>query len=89
MGADSIKPEVVAPGVTIRTTSNGDAFANVQGTSFSAPYVAGLFLLLKEAFPTLSGEEIKLAIYNSATDLGILGEDDFYGNGLVKINFWQ
>lgn len=82
-GSLEIKPEVVAPGVTIRTTSNGDAFANVQGTSFSAPYVAGLFLLLKEAFPTLSGEEIKLAIYNSATDLGILGEDDFYGNGLV------
>lgn len=78
-----IKPEVVAPGVTIRTTSNGDAYANVQGTSFSAPYVAGLFLLLKEAFPTLSGEEIKLGIYNSATDLGILGEDNNYGNGLV------
>ena len=38
----------------------------------AAPHVTGCFLLLKEAFPFLSGEEILLAIYYTANDLGNL-----------------
>lgn len=83
MGSLEIKPEVVAPGQNIRTTSNGNTFANIQGTSFASPYACGMFLLLKEAFPTLSGEDIKLAMYFGAKDLGAAGEDNDFGMGIL------
>ena len=41
-------------------------------------------LLLKEAFPFLSGEEILLAIYYTANDLGEPGEDNIYGMGMIN-----
>jgi|GEM_PF-1270836 len=44
------KPDVVAPGTSITTTSAGWAygndFADIQGTSFSAPHVVGVAALL-------------------------------------------
>ena len=84
-GALLIKPEVVAPGVNVRTANTGGSYTNIDGTSFSAPYVSGAILLLKEAFPNLTGEEIKFALYNSATDLGAPGEENTYGNGIINL----
>jgi bacillopeptidase F len=84
-GSLLIKPEVVAPGERVRTTSLNGAYTTIDGTSFSAPYVTGAILLLKEAFPTLPGRTLALALYNSATDLGDLGEDNTYGKGLINI----
>jgi bacillopeptidase F len=51
----------------------------------AAPHVSGAVLLLREAFPDLTGEEILLAIYNSAIDLGEEGEDNTYGMGFVNV----
>jgi PKD repeat protein len=42
-------------------------------------------LLLKEAFPTASGKQLALALYNSARDLGTSGEDNEYGRGLIDV----
>jgi len=83
-GPIDIKPEVVAHGVSVRSSDLNGTYSSQQGTSFAAPYVAGAVALLKEAFPNLSGEEINLALYFSATDLGLAGEDNAYGNGLVN-----
>ncbi len=83
-GPIDIKPEVVAHGVSVRSSDLNGSYSSQQGTSFAAPYVAGAVALLKEAFPALSGEEINLALYLSATDLGAAGEDNNYGNGLVN-----
>lgn len=81
-----IKPEVVAPGVNIRVATLGKAgYEFVNGTSFAAPYVAGAILLLKEAFPALPGRELARALYNSATDLGTIGEDNDSGKGLINV----
>ena len=80
---ESIKPEVVAPGQQIRTTSLFGRYERISGTSFSTPYVAGIILLLKEAFPYLDGEKIQEAIVESASDLGSPGDDNLYGNGRV------
>jgi len=38
---------------------------------------------LKQAFPGLSGEALKLALYHTAEDLGPVGEDNTYGMGLI------
>ncbi|MEZ4847463.1 MAG: S8 family serine peptidase [Bacteroidia bacterium] len=68
-----IKPEVSAPGTSVRSSIPGGAYDQKTGTSMSAPHVTGAILLLKEAFPYLSRADIKLALC-SATDLGAPGK---------------
>lgn len=84
-GSILIKPEVSAPGVNVRSSIAHGAYASFSGTSMASPHVSGAVLLLKEAFPFLSGEEILLALYYSATDLGTVGEDNTYGMGLINV----
>ncbi len=57
-GYAALKPQVVAPGVNIRSSLNsGDtAYAAWGGTSMSAPHVAGLIALIWEAGPCLIGD---------------------------------
>lgn len=84
-GSLLIKPEVVAPGVSVRSAFNGGSYASIDGTSMAAPHAAGSIVLLKEAFPYLSGIQLKLALYNSAIDLGVVGEDNAHGNGMISL----
>jgi len=83
VGVAAIKPEVVAPGERIRTSSLFGEYERISGTSFSTPYVAGVVLLLKEAFPYLGGQKIQEAIVETAHDLGDPGVDNEYGHGMV------
>jgi hypothetical protein len=78
----SIKPEVVAPGVGIYTSYKNGTYRYVGGTSFAAPFVAGLVALLRQYNPDATVDEIKNAIIESAIDLGPVGEDNDYGHGL-------
>ncbi|MFN3528729.1 MAG: S8 family serine peptidase [Bacteroidia bacterium] len=81
-----IKPEVSAPGTNIRSASTGaSGYANLTGTSMAAPHVSGAVLLLKEAFPYLSGSDILRGILYSATDLGPPGEDNTFGMGMMNL----
>ena len=82
-GSLSIYPEVVAPGQNVRSAWGNDDFNTISGTSMASPHVSGVVLLLKEAFPFLSGQEILLALYNTATDLGENGEDNTFGMGII------
>ncbi len=86
-GALKIKPEVVAPGVNVRSAIRRDDgsydYDNYQGTSMAGPHVSGVALLLMEAFPQASAKEIKESMYYSAIDLGTPGEDNTYGRGLI------
>ena len=84
-GALLIKPEVSAPGVNVRSAVLNGGYANYQGTSMAAPHVAGAILLLKQAFPNLSGHQFKLALYYTAIDLGPVGEDNDYGRGMIDV----
>jgi PKD repeat protein len=84
-GSLSIKPEVSAPGVNVRSCMKGGGYMSIDGTSMAAPHASGCVVILKEAFPTLSGIEIKMALYNSADDLGIAGEDNTYGKGMINL----
>jgi serine protease AprX len=84
-------PQVVAPGASIRTadiTFNGnypESYATVAGTSFAAPHVAGAMALLLSADPSLGIDELEAALSLSALDLGEIGPDNVYGNGLLDV----
>ena len=82
-GSLAIYPEVVAPGQNVRSAWGTNDFNTISGTSMAAPHVSGAVLLLKEAFPFLTGQEILFAIYNTAVDLGEVGEDNTYGMGII------
>lgn len=55
-GSMRIKPDVVAPGVGVRSCIPGGGFASWAGTSMAGPHVAGAVALLISARPDLAGE---------------------------------
>ena len=76
------KPEVVAPGVGIRSSVRGGGYGFMTGTSMAAPYIAGLVALVRQFNPDATVEQIKNAIVLSCQDLGPFGDDNAYGYGL-------
>ncbi|MDP3655571.1 MAG: S8 family peptidase [Brevundimonas sp.] len=74
-----------APGVDIITACDGTSCWRVNGTSFSAPAVAGALALLLDAFPNLSGRDAVQILLTTARDAGAAGVDDVFGRGLLDI----
>jgi len=80
----TVFPDVVAPGVNIRTTDRFSSYTNATpGTSFAAPHVAGALALLLDAFPNLTVDEQEACLVNLAVNLGAAGPDDTYGHGRI------
>jgi len=65
-----IKPEVLAPGVSIYSSTPNNNYASWNGTSMATPHVAGAAALLLELDSDLQPEEIKAAFVHSAVDIG-------------------
>jgi len=49
-----IKPNVVAPGVNVRSAAPGGVYVEMNGTSMATPHVAGVGALLRSITPTIS-----------------------------------
>lgn len=70
-----IKPDVVAPGVSIRSSipvSDGNyqyAYTGFNGTSMAAPHVAGAAALILDKRPELKPDEVKSLLMNTAVKL--------------------
>ncbi|WP_420429122.1 S8 family peptidase [Kordiimonas sp.] len=56
-----------------------------DGTSFAGPHVAGAAVLLMQAFPNLTAKEVGEILLASTTDLGVVGSDEIYGQGLINL----
>ena len=87
----NIYPHLMAPAVEIRTTDltfNGvfpDNYAEVNGTSFAAPHIAGGMALVKSGHPWINSDELFQLLTLSARDLGEPGSDFDTGFGLLDL----
>jgi len=73
-GGDLLKPDLIAPGQDILASvappgNGGRNFNLYSGTSMSAPHVAGVAALLKQAHPNWSPMMVKSALMTSAYDV--------------------
>jgi subtilisin family serine protease len=77
--------DVAAPGRSIVSpvSGPGEDYAVGDGTSFAAPLVAGVALLVRTKYPAWTWDQVLNRIRNSAQDFGPRGIDPFYGFGRV------
>ena len=74
--------DVAAPGVDIWTARPGGQGTYHSGTSFAVPYVTAVMAVLGPQLRNLSKAEILASV--AKRDLGELGRDPIYGNGLLQ-----
>ncbi len=81
-----IKPDISAPGVLIFSSVPGGTWESSgwSGTSMAAPHVTGTVALMLQANPTLTVEQTKLLLQQTAIDRGDPGMDNTYGWGRVN-----
>ncbi len=78
-------PELVAPGVNIKTSGLFGSYTYESGTSLASPHVAGGLALLLSAYPNLDAGMQEQALINTAVDLGASGPDDVFGYGRLDL----
>jgi subtilisin family serine protease len=88
-GTSSIKDpepgEITTMGTGIETEGYEGIYASGNGTSFSAPIVAGAAALIWAARPDATVDQVRSALCDTAVDLGSPGCDIYYGWGRLDI----
>lgn len=80
----SLDPAEGSTSLANLTFESGDKASPIQGTSFAAPYVAGLAALVKAKYPNLDGKGIINRIKETAQHPAAPGgRDNFVGYGVI------
>ncbi|MDQ7802104.1 S8 family serine peptidase [Amycolatopsis sp. A133] len=80
----SLDPAEGSSSLANLTFENGDKASEIQGTSFAAPYVAGLAALVKAKYPQLDAKGIINRIKETAQHPAAPGgRDNFVGYGVI------
>ena len=76
---------ISAPGAKIYSTYNGgtSSYGSLSGTSMASPAVAGIAALLFAYDPSLSADEVREVLEQTATDIGAEGWDRETGYGEI------
>lgn len=83
-----LKPEITAPGQQIISAAMGKGEVGVafNGTSMSAPHMAGVFALMREKYPTLTTSEI----YDIVTSTSkIMGSEAIARQGAGRVQVYE
>jgi minor extracellular serine protease Vpr len=70
-----IKPDLVAPGVFVNSTTLGGKYNLTSGTSFAAPHVAGAAAIILQRYPGLSPSDVASLLVTTTDPV-----TDAYGN---------
>nr|WP_255672940.1 S8 family serine peptidase [Glycomyces amatae] len=81
-----VKPDLSAPGVTVRSSLPGTGYGTGSGTSMAAPHVAGTVALMLSAAPALDGDYD--AVYEALTSTAVATDDDQCGGTAELNNVW-
>jgi len=80
--------EIAAPGGYfngIISTYNESNYVNSIGTSMATPHVAGVVALMLQKNSSMTPDEIRQKINDTAIDLGTAGWDSLTGEGLINV----
>lgn len=72
---NATKPDICAPGVSIKSTVTSGGWVSYNGTSMACPHVAGLAALLLQKYPHFVCQDVKHIFMTTALDKGY-GENE-------------
>ncbi len=87
---NGLKPDLLAPGVAIYSSTPNDNYASWNGTSMATPHAAGAAALLRQINPGWDPLVIKASLMNKSVDLGYnvweqgTGRMDVYASAVTK-----
>ncbi|WP_010277835.1 S8 family serine peptidase [Paenibacillus senegalensis] len=86
-----IKPDLVAPGVNIRSALPGHTYGLLSGTSMASPHTAGVAALILQSTPSLEVDELEKLLSETAEPLT---DDQFpqvpnHGYGWGQVNAFR
>jgi serine protease AprX len=87
VGRPLVKPDIAAPGVTVKSAQAGSPTGYVvkSGTSMATPYVAGAVALGLQAVNGATPAQVRAALESTAVDVGATGKDNEWGAGLIDV----
>jgi hypothetical protein len=83
-GVDTLSTLSAGSSLAKRESVVGEKYAYISGTSMACPHVSGLAALLVAKYPTITNEQLRSMLQQTADDLGEPGHDRDFGYGRVN-----
>jgi subtilisin family serine protease len=77
--------ELSAPAVALLSTLPGNGYGEMTGTSMASPVASAAAALVWSHCQTMSAEEVRQQLQESAVDLGVAGRDPYFGYGRIDL----